>query len=73
MMISLGQWKTIIGLQSKGRMIQNSCAFFTCWYFYQLVTGGNLKTWEGDWTNRIATIAEDIFISLVNQNVSMST
>ncbi len=51
----------------------HSCAFFTCWYFYQLVTGGSLKTWEGDWNDRIATIPEDIFISLVNRKVCMST
>jgi hypothetical protein len=51
----------------------HSCAFFTCWYFYQLVTGGSIEPWEGDWENKISKIAEDVFVSLVNRKVCMST
>jgi hypothetical protein len=50
----------------------HSCAFFTCWYFYQLVTGGSIEPWEGDWDSKTASISEDIMVSLVNHKLFLN-
>ncbi len=50
----------------------HSCALFTCWYAYQLATGGSVATWPAkiDWPSRVKLIAECMFISLVDRKLS---
>jgi len=43
-----------------------SCAFFTCWYAYQLASGSPITMWEDDWSARTAKISLKIMASLVS-------
>jgi hypothetical protein len=51
----------------------HSCAFFTCWYAYQLATGGSLETWATNisWKQRVFDISHHIFVSLVERKITM--
>ncbi len=47
----------------------HSYAFFMCWYAYQLAIGGDLTCWPDKWDERIAVIAQNIFISLIENKI----
>jgi len=51
----------------------HSCAFFTCWYAYELATGGSVGIWptDLDWKMRVKVIAQQVFISLVSKKIKM--
>jgi hypothetical protein len=49
----------------------HSCAAFTCWYAYQLSHNFSIATWTSDWGETIKEITENIFISLIQRNVSL--
>jgi hypothetical protein len=43
-----------------------SCAFFTCWYAYQLASGSPITMCEDDWSARTVGISLKIMASLVS-------
>ena len=51
----------------------HSCAFFTCWYAYQLAIGGSVGTWPTNihWPSRVKDISTDVMISLVSRTLSI--
>ena len=51
----------------------HSCAFFTCWYAYELATGGSMGIWptDLDWKMRVKVIAQQVFISIVSKKIKM--
>jgi hypothetical protein len=51
----------------------HSCAFFTCWYAYELASGGSIEPWTGDsHTAIIESISEKIFVSIIERKILMS-
>jgi hypothetical protein len=51
------------------QMDAHSCAFFTCWYAYQLIKHGVIGTFHDRYTCYTKAISEKIFISLIEGNI----
>lgn len=51
------------------QMDAHSCAFFTCWYAYQLIKHGVIGTFHDRYTSYTKAISEKIFISLIEGNI----
>jgi Ulp1 family protease len=68
-------WKVNNGynVNIQRQLDSHSCAFFTCWYAYQLATGGSLETWSTniDWRSRVEKIAECVYVSIVDRKVAV--
>ncbi len=68
-------WKVNNGYNEniQRQLDSHSCAFFTCWYAYQLATGGSLEAWSADidWKSRVEKIKECVYISLVDRKVAV--
>ena len=68
-------WKVNNGynINIQRQLDSHSCAFFTCWYAYQLATGGSLETWSTniDWRSRVEKIAECVYVSIVDRKVAV--
>ena len=75
--VNLGKLMTIarsgIYIDNKIAILVHSCAFFTCWYAYELATGGSVGVWltDLDWKMRVKVIAQQVFISLVSKKIKM--
>jgi len=51
------------------QMDAHSCAFFTCWYAYQLIKYGVIGTFHDRYTSYTKAISDKIFISLIEGNI----
>jgi Ulp1 family protease len=49
----------------------HNCAFFTCWYAYQLATNNPITPWDGDWDGKVKTIRRNVMNSLVTRFIAM--
>jgi Ulp1 family protease len=49
----------------------HSCAFFTCWYAYQLALGKSVECWATNisWKKRVKVMSTNIYVSLVNKEI----
>jgi hypothetical protein len=68
------KWKTKShhrDLRVQRQKDSTSCGFLTCWYAYQLATGGSVDVWEeGEWDSKIANIKESVMLSLLRRSIS---
>jgi len=67
-------WKVVDHYHDSGVQRQNdncSCAFFTCWYAYQLATSSPFSPWEYNWDTRTDDIPCNVMSSVFNRCISM--
>jgi len=67
-------WKDVDHYHDSGVQCQNDncrCAFFTCWYSYQLATSSPFSPWEYNWDTRTDDIPCNVMSSVFNRCISM--
>jgi hypothetical protein len=49
----------------------HSCAFFLCWYAFQLSAGRSISVWlDKEWCSETELISESVFISLIEKKIA---
>ncbi len=49
----------------------HSCAFFVCWYVFQLSAGLSISVWlDKEWSSETEVISKTVFISLIEKKLA---